>query len=224
MHAARGLHDERGRHAGLVGPAREPLEVGGELRPEVGVGDRGREALVLAELGQHLARERDVDVAERLAHRLADALLVLGVQEREQQADRDGVDLGLAQRVDRLLHAGVVERLDLALRAHPLAHGEAQVARDERLRPPLGQVVERGAVLAGELDQVAEAGGRDERGARAAALEQRVGGDRHAVRERAHGPRVDPLERVQHALRLVRRAYSGPCRSPRRDWSRRLDQ
>ena len=53
-----------------------------------------------------------MDVAERLAHRLADALLVLGVQEREQQADRHGVDLGLAQRVDRLLHAGVVERLD----------------------------------------------------------------------------------------------------------------
>ena len=144
-HAARGLHDQRRRHARLVGRAGQPLQVGGELRGEVGVGDRGREALVLAELGQHLAGERDVDVAERLAHRLAHALLVLGVQEREQQAHRHGVDLGLAQRLDRLLHALLVERLELALGPHPLAHGEAQVARHERLGPPLGEVVERRA-------------------------------------------------------------------------------
>ena len=144
-----------------------------------------------------------MDVRERLAHRLAHAPLVLRVQEREQQADRDGVDLRLAQRVERALQALLVERLELALRPHPLAHGEAQVARDERLGPALGEVVERRAVLARELDQVAEALGRDERGARAAALEQRVGGDRHPVGEGGHVGGVDRLQRVHHALRLV---------------------
>ena len=84
-----------------LGAAGQALEVGGQLRGQVGVGHRGREALVLAELRQHLAGQRDVDVGQRLAHRLAHRALVLGVQEREQQADRDGLDLGLAQRVDR---------------------------------------------------------------------------------------------------------------------------
>ena len=144
-----------------------------------------------------------MDVAERLAHGLADAALVLGVQEREQQAHRDRLDVGLAQRLDRLAHAVVVERLELAVRAHALAHGEAQVARHERLGAALGEVVERGAVLARELDQVAEALGRDERGARAAALEQRVGGDRHPVRERRDVGGLDGLEAAHHALGLI---------------------
>ena len=146
-----------------------------------------------------------MDVPERLAHGLADAPLVLRVQEREQQAHRDGLDVGLAQRLDRLGDAVVVERLDLAVRAHPLAHGEAQVARHERLGTALGEVVEGGAVLARELDQIAEALRRDERGARAAALEQRVGGDRHPVRERRDVGGVDGLEAAHHALGLILR-------------------
>ena len=184
-------------------PPGQPLEVGGELRAQVGVGDGGREALVLAELGEHLARQRDVEVRERFPYRFADLLLVLGVQEREQQADRDGVDLGLPQRVDGLLHAVLVERLELAVGPHPLLHREAQIPRHERLRAPLGEVVERRAVLAGELDQVAEALGRDQRGARAAALEQRVGGDRHPVRERGHVAGLDRLQRAHHTLGLI---------------------
>ena len=202
-HAARGLHHQRGRHARLLRARGEALEVGAELRRQVGVGDGGGEALVLAELRQHLARERDVDVPERLAHRLADAALVVGVQEGEQQADRHRLDLRLAQRLDRLAHAVLVERLDLAVGPHALADGEAQVARHERLGPALGEVVERGAVLARELDQVAEALGRHERRAGAAALEQRVGGDRHPVREGRDVGGLDGLEAAHHALRLV---------------------
>ena len=144
-----------------------------------------------------------MDVAERLAHRLADAALVVGVQEREQQAHRDRLDVRLAQRVDRLGDAVLVERLDLAVRAHALAHGEAQVARHERLGAALGEVVEGRAVLARELDQVAEALGGDERGARAAALEQRVGGDRHPVREGRHVGGLDGLEAAHHPFRLI---------------------
>jgi hypothetical protein len=144
-----------------------------------------------------------VHVGQRLPDRLAHGALVLGVQEREQQADRHGLDLGLAQRVDRLAHAAVVERLDLPVGAHPLAHAEAQLARDERLGPALGQRVERRAVLAPDLDHVAKPGRRDEPGAGAAALEQRVGRDGHPVRERAG--LLDPrgLEAVHNALGLV---------------------
>jgi hypothetical protein len=200
---ARGLHDQRRRHARILGGVRQPLEVGGELRAEVGVGDRGREALVLAELRQHLARERDVDVAQRLAHRLAHAALVVGVQEGEQQADGDGLHVRLAQLLDRLAQAVLVERLDLAVRPHALAYGEAEVARHERLGAALREVIEGGAVLARELDQVAEALGGDERRARTAALEQRVGRDRHPVREGLHVGGLDGFEAAHHPLRLI---------------------
>ena len=202
-HAARGLHHERRRHAGLLRARRQALEVGGELRRQVGVGDGGGEALVLAELRQHLARERDVDVPERLAHGLADAALVLGVQEREQQAHRDGLDVGLAQPS--------IASPTLSSSSGSTSPSGPMRSRTVKRRSrgtsgsgtALGEVVEGGAVLARELDQVAEALGRDERGARAAALEQRVGGDRHPVRERRHVGGVDGLEAAHHTLRLI---------------------
>ena len=79
-------------------------QVGAQPRREVGVGRRGGEALVLAELGQHLAGERDVHARQRRAQRLADRALVLGVQEGEEQAHRHRLDVGLAQRLaDRAL-------------------------------------------------------------------------------------------------------------------------
>jgi hypothetical protein len=45
-------------------------------------------------------------------------------------------------------------------------------------------VVEAEAILARDVEEVGEAAGRDERGAGAAALEQRVGADGHPVGER----------------------------------------
>ena len=50
-----------------------------------------------------------------------------------------------------------------------------------------GQVIERGPVLATDLNHVPEPFAANERGARALSFEQRVGCDRHAVRERLDG-------------------------------------
>ena len=78
--------------------------------------------------------------------------------------------------------------------------------------------VEVGARLAAQLDDVLEALGGDERGARAAALEQRVRRDGGAVRERADVARAGAgalergLDSGEHALGLVRRAWSEPSR------------
>ncbi len=63
---------------------------------------------------------------------------------------------------------------------------DAQLRRDERRRPRRAQPVEVRARLAAELDEVGEALGRDEHGARPAALEQRVRRDGHAVCEQLH--------------------------------------
>ena len=104
-------------------PPASRSQVGGELRA------RGRRRPTVVEKRSYSRNSGSTSLdsetctsGQRLADRLADALLVLGVQEREQQADRDGLDLGLAQRVDGLLHAVLVERLELALGPHPLAH------------------------------------------------------------------------------------------------------
>ncbi len=128
---------------------------------------------------------------ERL-QRFAHPPLVLRVKEREEQADRDRLDLGRAHGLDRLPERALVERPHDALRAHPLPHGEPQLARDERRGPVRRQVVERRAVLPPDLDHVAEPLGGDERGSRAAPLEQRVRRDRRPVREHADRPRSRP--------------------------------
>ena len=161
-------------------------EIGRERRREVGVRDDRRAALVLAELGQQLDREGDARAGQRLAQRLADAALVLRMQEGEEEAHGDRLDPGRADRLDRGRERALVERHEHAVGPHALAHGEPELARDERRRVVRGEVVERGARLAADLDHVAEALGRHERGPRPAPLEQGVRRDRRPVREDVH--------------------------------------
>ena len=69
-------------------------DVAGDLRPDVRVQADGREALELAVERQHLVRDGEVRVRELLEHDLLDPPLVLGVEVRVEQADRDGLDAG----------------------------------------------------------------------------------------------------------------------------------
>ena len=62
--AARGAHHDRLGKAELGGGLGEPAEVAAEEGREVGVDHGRRAALVLAELGEHLVRGRDVEVSE----------------------------------------------------------------------------------------------------------------------------------------------------------------
>jgi hypothetical protein len=146
-----------------------------------------------------------VYVGQRLADGLADTLLVLRMQEREQEADRDGLDLGLAQRGDDLGQRVLVERLQLAVGPHPLAHAEAQVAGHQRGRAAAREVVEVRPGLAADLQDVAEARRRHEGRARAAALQQRVGRHRHPVGERGDLRQPGRLDDRHDALGLVLR-------------------
>ena len=69
-------------------------------------------ALVLAEGRVDLARERDVQAGRELADDLARAPLVRGIEEGEQEADRDGLDALGAQLGRRAAHGLLVERLE----------------------------------------------------------------------------------------------------------------
>src|SRR5204862_345512 len=96
-----------------------------------------------------------------------------------------------------------------AVGAAALRRCEASLRRRQGWRMRGAQPVEVAARLPAELDDVGEAVGRDERGARGVALEQRVGGDGHPVRElgdvarRATRALERGVYRGHHALRLI---------------------
>ena len=134
------------------------------------------------------------------------------MEEREEQAHGDGLDVVALDEVHDVVHVLEAQRLDHpALGVHALADLEAQVAGHEDGGPVLEQVVEARARRAAQLEHVAQAARRDERRARALALEQRVGDDRRRVGEERDVARGDTAarerggERVQHAAGEVAR-------------------
>ena len=212
--AAVGLHDRRLGEPQLVAALEQPPQVTGQQRRQRRV-DLGRgRALVLTKGADDLVRQRHVDAGQRVGDRVADPALVLGVAVGVQQRHRDRLGLGLAQRLDQLAQRLVGQLQQRAVRGHPLGDAEPPVGRRQRRGPGGTQPVELGPGLATELDQVGEAVGRDERGPGARALEQRVGGDRHPVRELA-----DLIGAGAGHARAPPRRRPAPPRTGRRGWS-----
>ena len=214
--AARGLHDRAARAGRRRSAASlEPAQVAAEQRREVGVDRRRRAALVLAEAGQDLVRGGDVDAGQLAPQVLGERPLVGRVEVGEEQADRDRLGAALADQ------RGEARRLASGRAARSTPSGPIRSAASKRSsRSTSGagfgraEPVEVGAVLAGDLEQVGEAAGRDQRRAGAAFLEQRVGADGHPVGE--------GLDRRRGSRRRAR-APPRPRRSPRptgrRGWS-----
>ena len=128
-----------------------------------------------------------------------------------QQAHRDRVD-AVGKRRARAPSNGSISPPRASSRPADL---EAQRARHERRGPVDERVVQRRADLARDLDHVGEAARRDERDARAAPLEERVGRDRRAVREhvgdgRAAEPRRSPARTARAGIVRRRRHLGDP--------------
>ena len=194
------LHDAE---AASRNHGRQRAQVAGHQRADVGVERRGRHPLVLAVLAQQPVREGHVQAAP--GERPAEPALVrrtgVAVEEtdgdRRRPAARDG-----GQRACHLTRAE--RRLDGPVDEHALAHADAPRARHERRRPARLERVERGAHLAADLEHVLEAGGGEQRDARAAPLEERVGRDRRAVvQARGAAQRGEPG--AHRGRRVVRR-------------------
>jgi hypothetical protein len=126
-------------------------------------------------------------------------LLVLGVAEAEEKADGHGL------RVPEIGQRAEVDGLEDAVRPAALAHAVAAFERHERRRVIGAGPVEVGAVLAPQVEQVLEAGGGDECGARPAALEQSIGRDRRAVGEALDVACAERLDGREHRLLLAHR-------------------
>ena len=111
-HAAVRLHDVflPGGDAGAGETLVELRDVAREDRLQVGVDDGRAQPVVLADLRQHLARERDAAAGNFLEHDVAHPRLVLGVQEREQQAYRDRFDVLRLEFTHGVAQGRLVER------------------------------------------------------------------------------------------------------------------
>ena len=198
--AARGRHQVQLRpHLQRLELLLEPADVARDLRADVGVERDGREALVLPVLRQHLGRDREERLGELLAHDLGHALLVRGVEEREEEAHRDGLDPGLLQLADALACTLLVERDEhRAVLQDPLGHGQPVPAPDDRVPLP-GQIlvvreVER-LLVPRDVEDVAVALGRDQADGRAVVLDHDVRRDRRPVE--------DLVERRRRLTRLL---------------------
>ena len=120
-------------------------------------------------------------------------LVVGGARVGVQQTDRDGFGFGGDQGSDRRLEAvGVELGEDFPVWADTLGHADPERSRDDGSLLVDGEIVDLGACLAADLENVFESGGRDEAGARAAPFQQRVG--RHGGSVNDIGVTLQPEE------------------------------
>ena len=218
--AARGDEEEGTAHAPLAQRLVEAAEIAVHHRLDVGVGDRGRPALVLADLGRDLAGQRDRYAGQQLAQDIARAPLVLAVEIGVHVADGDRLDAGSLELGRECPHRRLVERdQHVAAAVHAFRHAKAPFARHQRRRLPHEDVVLLEAVLEGDLDGIAEALGDDQRRLGALALDDGVGRERRAVDDQAEVARVSARRasgcprRRSARLPRARAAWSAPSRS-----------
>ena len=180
-HAAMAQDDEDRAGIARAGqPLAQPAEVAGDDGADIGVHRGGGEALELLDFRQHLAGGGDEHAGHGGAHRGCGLRLVPAVAPGMQEADRNR--LGAVGGGDGGGQGCGVERdLHLAVGAQPLAHAVAAVARHQRFGRRHAQVVALRLQPLAHLHHVAVALRGEHGNARAAALQQRVGGDGGAV-------------------------------------------
>ena len=188
------------------------LEIGIHQRLDIGVGDRRRGALVFAHLGTDLARQRDPEAGQLLLQDVARAPLVRRIGVGMHEGDGDAFRALALELARGVAHRLLVERqADMAMHVHALGHREAQRARHQRLGLLDGEVVLVVAAFVGDIEDVAEALGGEQRRARAAPLDHGVGGERRAVHE--HGDIAEAAPGIgQDQPHTVENRLLGPLR------------
>ena len=203
--AAVRLHQQQARrNAGAVEPLAQRPQIGRDDRHHIGVDDRGRGALVLLDLGQHLAGDAERQVRRLAGDDVAQHQLVRRIGEGVQQADRRSPrpSRPAAHRPRARRRPDRAARSTLPACVDPLVDHPAQIALDQRRAACPRRVVEPGHAQRADLQHVAKALGGDQADARALVLEDRVGGDRGAVADLLDGAAVE--------AGLARRPRSSP--------------
>ncbi len=106
-----GLHDEDGRAAELLcEPMLEAIEIAAHHGREISVHHRGRGSLVLPVFGADLVRLADRNALQPPRQNLSCPPLVSGIEEREQKADGDCLDVLAREHLGCPLDGTLIER------------------------------------------------------------------------------------------------------------------
>ncbi|SFO25089.1 hypothetical protein SAMN05216207_103942 [Pseudonocardia ammonioxydans] len=185
-----GLHHHQG--AGEPAPG-EPADDLGHVAlhdgAEVGVHHGRADPRVQPDLGQYLRREREERPRRPGLYHLPGAQLVFRVGIGVREADGDRLDPAVDQAGHGAAQRLLVEFLvDLAGRGHALLHHDPTVPRDEGVGRNVLVIVEvlAAADSPSHLEDVPQSCRGHQTGARTAAGEHRVGGDRRPVHDQVH--------------------------------------
>ena len=159
----------------------------------------------------HLVGERELHPGQRIGQNFGRAQLVGRVAVRVQEADRDGLHSGVAKDARGRVHFGFVQRHEHgAVGEYALGHPEPQLPRDERRRKADVEAEDRVLDLAPHLQDVAEAAGGDEPGARALSLQDDVGDERGGVVDVVGSGQVARMT-LRKPIDALEHADVGPC-------------
>ena len=187
-------HPQRRGVSGARESGVEVAEVVPDERLHVGVDHRGAGALVFLDLRQHLRGGGHRELGGELSQEPRRLPFVLGVDVRVQEGDRDRAHPLRPHERDGGLDLLRRDRAkDVAVAVGALVDGDPQMPRDQRSRRIGPELVGRHPDVAAKLEHVAEAAGREQRGARALALDDRV---------RDQGGGVCDAARAGHVLRV----------------------
>ncbi len=131
------LHQEelRRRHPGRVQPFFEPHQIAADPRSDIGVDHGGGKPRILADHRQHRRRQRDAASWRLGGDDARRAALVIGIEEREEEAHRDRLDALVRQTPHRAGERRLVERRqDFAAVIEPLGHLLGQMLRHQQRR------------------------------------------------------------------------------------------
>ena len=207
--ATAGAHHEEGAaRAPLLQSFGELGQISRHQRLNVGVGHRGRDAAILADLRQHARGQRHGEIRPLGPDGLCRSLLVGRVGIGVQEAHGDGLHILRPQRAHGLANLGLVEGCqDLPVEPHALGDADAPIARHQGLGEFDEQIMEIVAKFGSGLERIAKAARGEQGRACAFSLDDGVGRQGRAVHDGADGvvTRLGLLEHLrdgrQHCLR-----------------------
>ena len=178
--------DQQQRHAetklGQAGV--EGTQIADRARRHVGIQHCSGAALILADDGGDLGRLRDRDVGQGSLGQRRNALFMDRIDVAVEQRDRDGLHAFLSKCGSSLCDVIFVERGQfVAIAIDAARHRQAKVSGHKHGRVGRAMVPWVLALAAANFDGIAKTLGRDHADLGALALQDRVGGDRGAVRE-----------------------------------------